>query len=404
MKVMSAPARRILMIAPQPFFRPRGTPFSVLHRLRALARLGHTVDLITYPFGDSPALNGVTIHRAARPPGIHDVPVGPSIRKVFLDIPLFRLATRLLAHRHYDLIHTHEEAGIMGAWLMRRSGVPHLYDMHSSLPQQFENFDRFNVPAVVALFHRLERYTLANSAGVIAICPALLDRVTELGYSGPLALIENTLDVDPPALTESDDAELRAHLRIDGRRVVVYTGTFEPYQGLDLLARAAHHVLRHAGDACFVTVGGNEDQHQPLKALVAELGISDAFRFVSAVPAADVFRYLRIADVLVTARIRGTNTPLKIYQYLRASRPVVATAIAAHTQVLDAETAELVEPDVASLAAGILRILGDPHRARALASAAARVAVERYSEDVYMRQLAGLLQRIPARGPQPVQA
>ena len=39
------------MIAPEPFFEPRGTPFSEYHRIRALLELGHTVDLVTYPFG-----------------------------------------------------------------------------------------------------------------------------------------------------------------------------------------------------------------------------------------------------------------------------------------------------------------------------------------------------------------
>ena len=36
---------RILMVAPQPFFRPRGTPFSVLHRIRVLSLAGHSIDL-----------------------------------------------------------------------------------------------------------------------------------------------------------------------------------------------------------------------------------------------------------------------------------------------------------------------------------------------------------------------
>jgi hypothetical protein len=44
-------AVKILMIAPEPFFEPRGTPFSEYHRIRALIDLGHTVDLVTYPFG-----------------------------------------------------------------------------------------------------------------------------------------------------------------------------------------------------------------------------------------------------------------------------------------------------------------------------------------------------------------
>ena len=38
------------MIAPEPFFEPRGTPFSEFHRIRALSALGHQVDLVTYPF------------------------------------------------------------------------------------------------------------------------------------------------------------------------------------------------------------------------------------------------------------------------------------------------------------------------------------------------------------------
>ena len=46
------------MIAPQPFFEPRGTPFSVLGRLRALSELGHEVDLVTYHVGrDVPVAN-----------------------------------------------------------------------------------------------------------------------------------------------------------------------------------------------------------------------------------------------------------------------------------------------------------------------------------------------------------
>ena len=50
---------RILMIAPEPFFEPRGTPFSEYHRIRALLELGHTVDLVTYPFGQALNLPGL---------------------------------------------------------------------------------------------------------------------------------------------------------------------------------------------------------------------------------------------------------------------------------------------------------------------------------------------------------
>src|SRR6266542_3833907 len=202
------------MVAPQPFFRPRGTPFSVLHRIRALVRLGHQVDLATYPFGDTPPVPGLTIYRCSRPPAVHDVAIGPSLSKLLLDLRLFRMARRLAKAHPYDLIHTHEEAGIVGVWIARRFGRPHLYDMHSSLPQQFGNFGRFNWPPVVAAFRRIERYVLSGADGVIAICPELHDHVLASGYSRPVAMIENTLDFDVPAFTPADLATLRDRLSL----------------------------------------------------------------------------------------------------------------------------------------------------------------------------------------------
>jgi glycosyltransferase involved in cell wall biosynthesis len=97
----------------------------------------------------------------------------------------------------------------------------------------------------------------------------------------------------------------------------------------------------------------------------------------------------------VSTRARGTNTPLKVYQYLRAGRPIVATDIRSHTQVLDASSAELVAPAPGAIAAGLLRVLRDPERGRRLADGAATLARERYSEAVYLQRLGDLLARLP---------
>lgn len=384
----------ILMVAPQPFFRPRGTPFSVLQRIRGLTMLGHTVELVTYPFGESPEISGLRIHRSDRPPLVRDVPVGPSFAKVALDVPLFLRASRLARGGAFDLIHTHEEAGWLGAWLRQETGIPHLYDMHSSLPQQLTNFGRFQSPPMVALFRRLEDYTLRGADGVIAICQDLYEHVVATGYSRPLAMIENTLDVPMTRSRAMEVPDLRRELALGSGPVVMYTGTLEPYQGLDLLLAAAVIVRRQVPEASFVVVGGSEEQSVALRERAAALGITDLFRAVPAVPPEDVPHYHRLADVLVTTRARGTNVPLKIYQYLRAERPIVATSIRAHTQVLDAGIAELVEPEPDAMAEGLLRVLEDGSRARGLAGAAARVARERYGEERYLRLLDDLLRRV----------
>src|SRR5262245_3831395 len=127
---------RILMIAPEPFFEPRGTPFSEFHRIRALTDLGHQVDLVTYPFGSDVRMPGLRMFRSIRPPFVRRVKIGPSLAKIPLDILLACSALRRAIGGRYDAIHSHEEGGLIGIALAGLLRLPHLYDMHSSLPQQ----------------------------------------------------------------------------------------------------------------------------------------------------------------------------------------------------------------------------------------------------------------------------
>jgi glycosyltransferase involved in cell wall biosynthesis len=74
--------------------------------------------------------------------------------------------------------------------------------------------------------------------------------------------------------------------------------------------------------------------------------------------------------VLVSPRAYGGNLPLKIFDYLAAGRPIVATDIATHRTVLAEDRAVLVAPQTEALAQGILAVLGDDVRSRRLADAA----------------------------------
>ena len=168
---------RILMIAPEPFFEPRGTPFSEYHRIRALLELGHTVDLVTYPFGRDVILPGLRVFRCARPPFMKGIGIGPSWKKLPLDIALFATTCRRAREAKYDAVHSHEEGGWWGVLVAGILGLPHLYDMHSSLPQQLTNFAYSRSRAVKAVFGWLERFVVRRSRVVIVICPQLEDVV-----------------------------------------------------------------------------------------------------------------------------------------------------------------------------------------------------------------------------------
>src|SRR5690348_16190186 len=217
---------RILMVAPEPFFEPRGTPFSVYHRARALGELGHTIDLVTYHIGVDVTLPGVTLHRAPRLPFARRVRIGPSLVKFPLDALLFAATLRLLLRGRYDCIHTHEEAGLFGAILGRLFRVPHVYDMHSQLSQQLTNFGFTRSRALIGLMRGVERAIIQSARVVIVICQDLEDVVAGIAPGKPVVLIENTAVTADTATTADAGADVAYATERRGP-ILLYTGTFE---------------------------------------------------------------------------------------------------------------------------------------------------------------------------------
>jgi glycosyltransferase involved in cell wall biosynthesis len=374
----------ILMIAPEPFFEPRGTPFSEFHRIRALTNLGHTVDLVTYPFGRDVSLPGLRVFRCARPPFVSRVKIGPSAAKIPLDIALAWTAFSRALRGGFDIIHSHEEGAAIGvvlSWLFRR---PHLYDMHSSLPQQLSNFSFSRSRLLKAVFQLFERLAVKQSRVVIVICPQLADTVKAIDAAIDPVLIENAPGSGDVPVAGAG-ARIRTEFGLAGSTpLVLYTGTFEAYQGLDLLFAAAAHVMAQRPDVRFLLAGGRPEQVEKARVQARLAGVEPVTVFAGEREAEEIPLFLDAADVLVSPRSTGTNTPLKIYQYLRAGRPIVATRLLTHTQVLDDNVSILTEPTPAGMAAGILRAIGDPDASRDLGRRAHELAETKYSYEAYL--------------------
>jgi glycosyltransferase involved in cell wall biosynthesis len=183
----------------------------------------------------------------------------------------------------------------------------------------------------------------------------------------------------------------------NGSRIILYAGTFEPYQGLDLLVDAAREVVNLRRDIRFLCAGGNEKQVTAVKARTQHCGVADYFLLPGIVPPEEVEHLIKIASLLVSPRSSGTNTPLKIYSYLRSGVPILATRIVSHLQVLTDNVALLVEPRPEALAAGILRLLDDVQLRERLTSNALRLANESYSEDAYRRKVAEVFSFLAAK-------
>ncbi|OGD27884.1 MAG: hypothetical protein A2Y56_12510 [Candidatus Aminicenantes bacterium RBG_13_63_10] len=338
------------MLAPEPFFQARGTPISVYFRLKALSDLGHRVTLVTYPLGEDRRFPGLQIRRVPNVLGLRSIKIGPSLVKVPLDALLFLRAFFALARGGYDLIFSHEEASLFGVWLAKLFGKPHLYDMHSSLPQQLENFNFSRSPVLKSLFDRLERYVLRNSGAVIVICRDLERQVGALGLKNKAVFLENFLDFDVTPPTAEDIRKARGELAPRGEKIVLYAGNFQSYQGIPLLLEAAARVKQNS---VFVLVGGSGPDLASMRDRARNLKLGSRVTFVERVPPDRIPLFIAAADVLVSPRLSGTNTPLKIYSFLKSGKPLVATDLWTHTQVVDSRIATLVQPDPDALARGL---------------------------------------------------
>jgi glycosyltransferase involved in cell wall biosynthesis len=372
----------ILMLAPEPFFQPRGTPISVYFRLQALSALGHHVDLVTYHLGEDREFPRVRILRIPDLFRIKTITIGPSWAKIPLDSLMLLKTIGRLARGRYDLVFSHEEAAFFGTALARLWRIPHVYDMHSSLPQQLENFEFTHSRILIGLFRGLENYVLKHSAGIIVICPDLLDLVRKTGWGDKAVLLENVLDFEYSRRPPEEIRSQRGEYAGDGEKIVLYAGNFQAYQGIPLLLEAAERMKEDP--VRFLLVGDTPEAVAAMREKAAGLGIGDRIFFTGQVPPDRVPEFIEMADALVSPRISGTNTPLKIYSFLKSGKPVVATDLWTHSQVLYPEIAFLVPPDAESLAAGLRQALFTPEgavrAARAGEMAAREYTFARYSE------------------------
>ena len=379
---------KILMIAPQPFFEPRGTPISVYQRLEALSALGYQIDLITYHVGKDVELPNVEIHRVRGLKMIKHVRIGPSRAKIFLDVMIVFKAVQMLLAKRYDVIHSHEEAAffcMLLAWIFR---TRHIYDMHSVLSKQLDNFNFGNNLIFTKIFSVLETIALKTCHAVITVGPDLERYVKSVKPGIRSVMIENiALQAYQKPVQVDEVHQLKSKLNIEDRLPIVYTGTYERYQGLEMALECVKIVVRQCPNAIFLFVGAKNQQAREWTELARSMDLQDHVLFLDAVPPKDAMVFLAYAQVLISPRLDGTTTPLKIYSYLHAEKPIVATNIMAHRQVLTAETAMLVEPNKDAFADGILRVLGSPVLAACIAKNAYEYAGQKFNHQDYISKV-----------------
>jgi glycosyltransferase involved in cell wall biosynthesis len=389
----------ILLLAPHPFFQVRGTPLAVRTVLEFLSARGHRVDILTYHEGEDIEPPNCRIYRIPRIPGVHNIRPGFSFKKVLCDGLMLLECIRLVRRNRYDLIHAVEESAFIAAAVQSFTRIPYVYDMDSSLVEQMVDAYPW-LRWLSGILRRCEAFVVRRSMGVLTVCAALAGVAHGHAPRKLVGLVEDTTLLPFIKQSANSDGGMPPEI-LDRGPVAMYVGNLERYQGIDLLLDGFRHVLKEVPDAQLVIVGGRADDVHRYRAIASEAAGGKQVHFLGQRPLSHLPALFKQADVLVSPRLKGMNTPMKIYSYLDSGAAVLATKLPAHTQVLNQRVAYLVEPNPEAMGQGLAALLSDPRLRAELAEQAKLHVQQEFTPEAARRKLGEFYSMVESQAAEP---
>lgn len=342
------------------------------------------VHLLTYFEGEDIAVPAVH-HRSWAPSFLYGVKPGISIKKLLLDFFFLLSAIKVFLKIKPDVIHCIEESCFMAAFLKPIHKTPFIFDMDSRVVEQAVTKWRA-LRVIRFLLEAIERFSIRNALAVIGVCPSIVNYAKQCGAQNSYLLTDISL-LDKP----SGKTEIRDFLGLSSeKKIVLYVGNLESYQGIDLLLESAELVVKHNSIVHFVLIGGRNDHISTYREKALSLKVGENVHFLGPRPSSALADYFAEVDVVVSPRVSGDNTPMKLYSYLDSGKPLVATKIESHTQIVSDKECYLGDPNPESFSRAIVDSLKDTDRA----NKAKLLVQEKYSRQAFAKNVESIYDQI----------
>jgi len=377
---------KILVLAPHPYYQERGTPIAVDLLIKALSERGDSVDLLTFHEGIDREYEGLRICRISPIPNIKNLRPGFSSKKIYCDIFMFFRLIILLLKNRYDVVHAVEESAFMALLTFPIRSIPFVYDIDSSMTTQIIDRLRFLRP-LEGILRFFESLPMRYASAVVPMCDALADDARRNGAQNVVVLKDVSL-IDQSEIPEVA-SDLRGEINITGK-ILMYIGNLESYQGIDLLLVSFAKINKATDEASLVVIGGIPKHVEYYRECARSLGISKYVYFLGPRPVTQIGGYMKQADVLVSPRTQGANTPMKIYSYLDSGVAVLATRLPTHTQVMTDEISMLAAPEANDFSQAMIAMLDDTEMCTQLAKKAKLYIKKEHSYAAFRDRVHGL--------------
>jgi len=372
----------ILMVAACPFPANYGSPAAIKEMSESMADLGHDVHVVTYPYGDEISVRGIHIHRVSGFGLLHQVSSGPAWHKPVLDLLMVFKACQLIWKYKCDIIHSNNYEGqLVGICAKLITGRPLLYNAVNSMTDELSSYG-FIKPAFLArwLASFLDWSVPRFSDYVLTLTQELFEFLVGKGISRE-KMVCIPAGIQPEMFQHTNPDRFRDSLQLRDKRVILYTGTLDRFQRLDILFRAFARLGPEFSDTVLLLVSPfvKEVLRHELETLAGELGITARLRWVDRHPLEDLPDYLVLGDVAVAPRPASAGHPIKILNYMGTRRPIVAAA-GGGKGIWHLQNGFVCrDEDVEHMAEGLSTLLTDRKLAEQLGEAAFRTVQEEYN-------------------------
>jgi glycosyltransferase involved in cell wall biosynthesis len=371
-----------------PVFGSKGASIHVQEVIRALVRRGERVDLFARSTdGPIPA----DLH-AIHVPALPRIPRGsPAAREQAALAANQDLRDALEAAGPFDLMYERYSLwSFAGMEYVRDHGVPGVLEVNAPL---IEEQTRYRSLVDRAGAERVAERVFAAASVLLAVSREIAGYLNAYPAArGKVHVVPNAVNPDrfSPGVTPTCPAA-------PGTFTVGFVGSLKPWHGLSVLVEA-FSILHARGGGWRLLIVGDGPERSDVEDAVVSRGVRDAVQFTGAVPPSEIPGLLSSMDVAVASYpnlSRFYFSPLKVYEYMAAGLPVVASRIGQLSDLIeDGENGLLCPPDDArALAAEIARLRAEPDRAARLGRAARATVLRDRTWDAVvnrMLQLAGV--------------
>lgn len=298
---------------------------------------------------------------------------------------MWSLQTKLSSVVHQwkpDVIHAHSPmlVGLPALKVARFNRIPLVYEVRDLWENASVDRGKF---AADSPFYKaaqlMETAVFRRAQAVVTICESLRNEIAPR-VAGSLHVVDNGFDASS-FLPRPKNAEVMHRWGLTDCRIIGYVGTFQPYEGLDLLIRAMPEVLQKIPNAHLLITGAGGVQPE-LERISSELNLQQHVTFTGRVPHQDVFDLYAAADVFayprISTRTTRITTPLKPVEAMAMQKPVVVSDLPAMRELVRPDETGLLfrHGDCADLARALAELLSNPERCEQMGQQARKHVLE----------------------------